>query len=138
MSEMKIGNCVECGGEFEYKWKARYCIPCRSIINKRNASLKVVPSERYIDETRRLTAANGYVQVLVDDLWLAEHRVIMEKIIGRPLRKGESVHHKNGIKHDNSEENLELWVGPIRFGQRAYDVHCPDCKVSYWDANVSR
>jgi len=137
MSEMKSGNCIECGLEFEYKWKAKYCIPCRSLINKKNASMKTISDDRYIDEIRRLTSRDGYVQILVDGLWLAEHRVVMEKMIGRPLRKGESVHHKNGIKRDNSEENLELWVGAIRFGQRATEVHCPNCKVSYWDANVT-
>lgn len=137
MSEMKSGNCIECGAVFEFKWKAKYCIPCRSIINKRNASLKSISDDRYIDEIRRFTSRNGYVQILFDGCWLAEHRVVMEKMLGRPLVKGESVHHKNGIKHDNSPENLELWVGSIRNGQRAVDVCCPNCKVSYWNASVT-
>lgn len=37
-----------------------------------------------------------------------EHRIVMEKMIGRYLRKGEEVHHKNKIKSDNSESNLIL------------------------------
>lgn len=39
-----------------------------------------------------------------------EHRLVMSQIIGRPLRRFEEPHHKNGIRDDNSPGNLELWV----------------------------
>ena len=51
-----------------------------------------------------------------------EHRIVMEDILGRPLVKGESVHHLNGFREDNRRENLELWVTPQRFGQRLDDL----------------
>lgn len=41
---------------------------------------------------------------------ILEHRLVMERIIGRPLRRFEEPHHKNGIRTDNRPENLELWV----------------------------
>jgi hypothetical protein len=53
-----------------------------------------------------------------------EHRLVMEQIIGRPLRRFEEPHHKNGIRDDNTPGNLELWVKWRRQpnGQRLTDL----------------
>jgi hypothetical protein len=64
----------------------------------------------------------GYVQFKVVDVTILEHRAVMERVIGRPLRPFETAHHKNGIRHDNRPSNLELWTRPQPAGQRPEDL----------------
>lgn len=64
---------------------------------------------------------NGYVVLKRGGETVLEHRQVMADILGRPMAKDETVHHKNGVRTDNRPENLELWVS-TRSGQRVADL----------------
>ena len=51
---------------------------------------------------------SGHRQIYVDGGYKYEHRVMMERKLGRKLREDEEVHHKNGKFGDNRPENLEV------------------------------
>jgi len=54
--------------------------------------------------------------------WIAEHVWVMSQMIGRPLRPGETVHHRNLIRSDNRPSNLELWTSHQPRGARVPDM----------------
>lgn len=67
----------------------------------------------------------------ISQRYIAEHRLIMAKRLGRPLTKRETIHHRNGNRLDNRLENLELRVGAHGQGASPDALICPHCGKPY-------
>ena len=55
----------------------------------------------------RLTG--DYVEVLVNNKWLKEHRYVAEKILKRELTEKETIHHIDRNTRNNEPSNLALF-----------------------------
>jgi hypothetical protein len=77
---------------------------------------------------------NGYVYIkkhnhpMADKQnYVAEHRYLMSKKVGRVLEKNELVHHKNGVRDDNRYSNLEI----VTYSDHMGVITCPHCKERF-------
>ena len=80
----------------------------RSIANSGENSYRWKGGKRITNKGYVLILRKEHPRAVINSGYVFEHDIIMEEHIGRYLRKGEVVHHKNGIKSDNRIENLLL------------------------------
>ena len=76
--------------------------PCRENHPQWKGGRFVGKKDGYIRVRTEQIMDNGYA------LYMLEHRFVMEKHLGRKLKKDEIVHHIDGDRQNNNVENLEI------------------------------
>lgn len=117
-SSGKWGKCKDCGRNLASNSR-RKTLVCRKCYRGKN----------HVEwRGGKIGAGDGYIKIykpdhpfVVNKKYVLEHRLVIEKKIGRYLTANETVHHKNGVRSDNRLENLEL-----RINSHPYGITIPD------------
>lgn len=111
-----VKPCANCGKEMALKPSyARVQFCSRTCMGEAKTKR---PGERLYNGKPIRYDKRGYVLVWEPEHpnksfkgWQYEHRLVAEKQLGRYLRPDEHVHHRNHVKDDNRDENLEVMDG---------------------------
>ena len=136
-------TCEKCGKQFvRYKCLIKPGIThffCSRACAKEHLSTKMTKMNEALNPTRmdnfetRLAVREGRLRNNTEKehsypkiFGTHVHRILAEEIIGRPLKKGEVVHHKDDNPRNNSIDNLEVLSSQAEHAK----LHCKDGRFS--------
>lgn len=100
-------TCHHCGASFDRSLeqirRAKYSF-CSVACKRANPDFRTYAARQNGDKQRGRGAGKTYRKLNGRH----EHRVVMERVLGRALVPGEIVHHKDGNKRNNVPANLEV------------------------------
>lgn len=104
-------TCIYCNGKAIAK--SGWVMFCSSDCRKKayaDLGFEFPKSSFNIEEGKRIINNNGYVEIFYKGRWVVEHRLVVALHLGRQLKKGEQIHHKDGNRSNNDLSNLELRI----------------------------
>lgn len=114
--------CIECGKPPRRHLARGLCGPCVVRLSIEGRWEEVALPFEFDILGEEYPGRDGYTRVNTTMGAMSGHRAGMTKKLGRPLVENENVHHINGIRNDNSPDNLELWWTSQPSGQRVSDL----------------
>lgn len=142
--------CQNCGKEFTYptcwlkKKNGRAGMYCsRACWNEyaNKTDIKFGGRKPWTGKVRECPRSDGYITEYDEahGRYVLQHRLVMERMLGRQLEKGEKVHHKNSDRTDNRPENLEIIIGHHFSGKRVKDAYTKDIeRLALENLNLKR
>lgn len=108
MGKCKIINCVKDVQKTKGAWG--YCGKHAQRIRRHGDPNYITPESIRRERCRRSQPRLGKCKITTYKKYLGrhEHRMIAEKVLGRPLKPKEHVHHIDGDRHNNDPNNLAV------------------------------
>ncbi len=136
-------NCIKCNKEYFRRpsiKKTKFCsYECMHAFGHTDETKAIIKAKRALQVIKfGPVKRSGYIYIkdwsnpnCGKQGYVAEHRLVMEKHIGRYLTKREVVHHINHDITDNRIENLQLFASPGEHTRIAHPEIFEQCKINF-------